>query len=209
MHYRLATKPWMAVALMLYVRHSVPTPRGRVYRGLQLALLVSLLGDSTMVLHRSCDPCFKAGVLLVLLQQLSYAALFVFEVRSQGRHLYWGGLWWRIPTAIVIFGLSINLLWDGMEPYRIFIVALASAIFLMISAAICRLQAVSDASFFSVLFGGISFMLSCLLFGVDKFIVPLPMELFFVMLTYIAAQFLIVTGMVHQINLDNTPTVQS
>jgi uncharacterized membrane protein YhhN len=208
MLHRLYTKPILAVALMGYAFAAVPKPRGKVFTGLIVALVITFCADVTMLLHRTCDACFKAGILLILLQQLGYAILFVFEVRSHGRRLYWGGMWWRLPLALVIVVLSLNLLWQGMAPYRIFIVALAFCIFLMVSAALCRLHAVSDASFFSVIFGGILFMISCLLFGVDRFVVPLPMELFFVMSTYLAAQFLIVSGMVHQINLDNNAAPQ-
>ena len=64
--------------------------------------------------------------------------------------------------------------------------------------ALNRYKVVSSLSFLMVFCGSILFVISDSLMALDKFLIPIPNDRLFVMSTYIAAQFLIMKGILKQ-----------
>ncbi len=74
-----------------------------------------------------------------------------------------------------------------------------TAIFGMAARALNRFKTTSTESFLLVFFGSVLFVLSDTLIAIDKFYVSIPNDGVFVMSTYIAAQYLIMRGILQKI----------
>jgi len=64
--------------------------------------------------------------------------------------------------------------------------------------ALNRFKTVTLPSFSFVFVGSVLFIISDSIIAIDKFLVQIPHDRFFVMSTYISAQFLIMTGLLKQ-----------
>jgi len=71
-------------------------------------------------------------------------------------------------------------------------------ILLMSISALNRYERVSLRSFTEVFIGALLFMVSDSLLAINKFSQPIPSASFFIMLTYITAQYFIVKGMIDE-----------
>jgi uncharacterized membrane protein YhhN len=74
-----------------------------------------------------------------------------------------------------------------------------SALLAMSVMALNRKGIQPDISFKLVFTGSLLFMFSDTLIALDKFLTPIPSDRFWVMSTYMAAQYLIVTGVLKQL----------
>jgi uncharacterized membrane protein YhhN len=70
---------------------------------------------------------------------------------------------------------------------------------LMVLNAVFRYGRTSSAGFWFALAGAVLFMISDSLLAINKFMNPLPQASLFIMLTYIAAQYLIVEGILRHV----------
>lgn len=208
-YFRLFTRPVLGVILFVYTWLSISQKKETLFKLLAAVLITSVFADALMLFHIANRVCFLLGILFLWVQQILYAFLFYYEVQKQGKKLYMRGLWWRIPLAVIVMALSVNLLWDGMGTLRFYLLIFGFFVLIRISTAVGRLHAVSDASFFSVIFGSMLFVIACLIFGVDKFVVHLPMAILFSAATYIIGQFLVVNGILHQMNLETEPEAEA
>ena len=179
----------MAIAIIFIATHAYCTrARGQFntnfYAFLTLALVASLLGDVFLMLPGNY---FIPGLASFLVAHLFYIALF-----RQGQR------WFPSRKALLIvlgFGAAMYaVLWPSLQDpvLKTAVAAYVIAISLMAAQAIGRAVVLDDSASRWVAVGACVFMLSDSLIASNKFLQPLPLAPLWILLTYYAAQILIV-----------------
>jgi uncharacterized membrane protein YhhN len=99
-----------------------------------------------------------------------------------------------------MYGFSIyTLLFNHLDiVLKIAVFVYMVALLGMSAMALNRYKTVSKASFNLVFYGSVLFVISDSLIAIDKFLTPIPNDRIFIMSTYIAAQYLIMRGILKQ-----------
>lgn len=160
-------------------------------RWMLAAMAGSWLGD-VLLIGGDRPGFFIAGLAAFLTAQLAYTVAFSLSPAHK-KGLVLSKPWYALPVlalaGAVYFYLYPNL--GGMSiPVSIYVLAISS----MVLSAVNRLNSSGEKSGSWVLLGALSFLLSDALLAINKFVTPVPMAGFWVMLTYITAQYLIVKG---------------
>jgi uncharacterized membrane protein YhhN len=156
----------------------------RAPRWLVAGLAFAILGDVLL------DVRFELGMVGFLLMQICYIVGFL-------RLGAWTGLRarWPVGVAYVIVGLGANI---ALGPH---LGSLAIPV-LVYSTAILSMAALASGVGSRVGLGGLLFVISDALIGVDKAGAGFPGRGMVVMLTYLAAQYLIATGWARRVDPD-------
>lgn len=157
------------------------------------ALFFCWVGDVLLIFDR--EVFFLGGLVAFLTGHLLY-------ILSYRQHRYAEGGAGLLPTQKVRFSLPIVLagtglfvvLSPGLGGLTLPVLIYSIVIVVMVMTAIFRYGYTSSESFWMVFAGAILFMVSDSLLALNKFLSPVPLAGFWIMLTYMAAQFLIVDG---------------
>ncbi len=163
-----------------------------------LALLFSLGGDVALIFQRISSAYFILGLGSFLLAHLAYSAAFAKNVltrplrdtrsRHQLAHI-WG--------PVVILGIAIAFylkLYPHLLSMSIPVACYTAAIATMVILALKRSGRVTPASFLPIAIGAFCFFASDAVLAWNKFVSPVALSHFWIMLSYGAAQFFIVWG---------------
>ncbi|WP_299074484.1 lysoplasmalogenase [uncultured Paraglaciecola sp.] len=145
---------------------------------LLLALMFSACGDLLLAFD-----IFIYGVGAFLLAQLSYAFMF---------KSYWTGIAHRWPLSVLLIGGMVTMAWlliPSLGDLKIPVMAYLCAI-----GAMGLLATQSSLPIRWSVLGAILFIISDSFIAVNKFIMPIPFEAYWIMSTYYGAQFMLVTG---------------
>ncbi len=186
-------KPLIMVFLGLY--YALSTSRQQRSWLVLLAVLFSFLGDSLLMYESRNEMYFLLGLGAFLAAQLFY--LFTYREHSDYRESNASQISrLRLAFPVVLAGTGLFvILYPTLRELQIPVFLYAMVITAMVITAIYRLGRTSFNSFVLVLFGALLFMLSDSLLAINKFLEPIPSAGFWIMLTYISAQFLIITGL--------------
>lgn len=155
-------------------------------------LIFALLGDC-FLLYETVE-LFVIGLICFLITQLSYAAAFNSKRRIPNNKDY------IICAVIALIGVSVlAFLWADLGSMKTPVGLYTTSIILMAIYAYLRHPRLRGYKI--LLTGVILFIISDTLLGLDKFSNSIPYGQILVMLTYMLAQYLIVTGEV----LSNRP----
>ncbi len=155
-------------------------------------LIFALLGDC-FLLYETVE-FFVIGLVCFLIMQLCYAASFNSKRRVPKNKDY------LVCLAIAIFGITILAkLWSSLGSMSTPVGLYATSIILMAIYAYLRHPKLRGYN--TVLIGVILFIISDTLLGLSKFNGSLPYGQILVMITYMLAQYFIVTGVM----LSNIP----
>jgi len=183
---------WMAVYFLIYSKKkSFTIP-------VLIAFFFSWLGDNFLMFSGMNELYFFAGVGGFFLAQLSY--IYIFGKYSEGNRR---GYLRKKPLLIVFFllyvaGIYIVLL-PGLEGImKPVILVYALSLMAMSMMALNRRGRVNPPSFRYVFFGSILFLLSDSMIAINKFSTEFPLAGFWIMITYISAQYLIMRGLVYE-----------
>lgn len=177
---RVFTKSSIMISLIGYYACASPSVDWLFF----LALLLALMGDVFLL----GESYFLFGLSSFLLMQLLYAVCFNKQ-RGQLNLLKGIGVLSIIGiTVLLLFKLVPTLDQQMKWPVIIY----ASAIGLMAITAITRTA--QYESYFLVLLGVLSFLVSDAILGWSKFSDDIPLSGLLIMSTYILAQYLIVKG---------------
>ncbi|REA63132.1 lysoplasmalogenase [Dyadobacter luteus] len=185
------TKPLIVLSLLgfLWKNNNLPPTE---YRWLVTGLLFALAGDIFLMI-RDTD-LFIPGLGSFLLMQICYILIFQKQISAgkfSTRSLVIG-----IPFLTCAFALYFLLFPELPDLLMRFAVAIyALSIAMMTWLAALRRSFVSTKSYQLVLIGAILFMISDSCIAIDKFLVAIPFRTLWIMGTYAAAQYLIVTGL--------------
>jgi len=171
----------------------------KVLRFALVAFLFSLFGDMFLMITNRGMIYFMLGLASFFVAQISYIFLFRQTVNIENGEpflkentLYLIGY---ITYGFLIYFLLFNHL-DPVLKIAVFVYMLA--LLSMSAMALNRFKVVNPASFSFVFFGSVLFVFSDSIIALNKFLIPIPNDGLFVMSTYMAAQFLIMIGVLKQ-----------
>jgi uncharacterized membrane protein YhhN len=168
-------KPLVMVAAIAFVLH-----RGRVQWLLVGALVFSLIGDVLL------PGRFIPGLVSFLLAHLCYIALFKQDAP-------WFASRKALACTLAAAVAMYTVLFPNLAPaLRVAVACYALVIACMAAQAIGRATVLRDPGAIGVAIGTVIFMLSDSTLAINKFAFAVPMQEFWVLATYYAAQALIV-----------------
>lgn len=181
----MLVKPLLMISLLFYfTTGSMGYPKWRI--AVMFALIFSWLGDVLLL----SDGLFMAGLAAFLVAHVFYIVAYHKTGAASGELKPMDSIKLAVLGAILIAVLYPHL--GGM---LIPVLVYAMVLLGMALWAHKRRGATSTRSFMLVSSGAILFVISDGLIAVNKFAVEIPAERILVMSTYIAAQYLIVRGL--------------
>lgn len=173
----LVSKPLLVPLLVLWV---VLVRRGTAPRALVVGLGLAWLGDLALMVDGTA--AFLAGLAFFLGMQVAYSTGFV----GLGAAAVLRRRWW-LPAGALVLWAGLNLvLGPSLGELRLPLAVYSAALLTMATLA-CAVSAVVGT-------GGVLFLVSDLMIGMDAAGIELPARGLLVMATYIAAQLLITAG---------------
>lgn len=192
----LVCKPALMITLGLYYVQAQRDKNESLSRPVLLAIIFSCAGDMLLMVQTD-EKFFMFGL-------ASFLAAQVFYIFSYRQHQWTDttnelqGLQkirYAFPVVLSGTGLAV-ILYGRLGDLKLPVLVYATVLTGMVLTALFRFGKTTSASFPLVFGGAILFMISDSLIAINKFLDPLPHANFWIMTTYIAAQYLIVTGLI-------------
>ena len=181
---------WIAVYFMLFTKKSAFTIP------VLLAFFFSWVGDNFLMLSGKNELFFFAGVGGFFCAQLCYIYTFARFSEKGGKGYLQKNLWLSIFFLAYVAGMLL-LLFHGLEGMMKPIISIyALSLIGMSMMALNRSLRVGLSSFKLVFVGSLLFLLSDSMIAFNKFHSEIPLAGFLIMLTYIAAQYMIMRGLI-------------
>lgn len=200
----VATKILLLPLLVAFFLEKTRPVNRKEQRWVLLAMGFSWLGD-VLLIGGDQPGLFIAGLATFLMAQLAYATTFSLNASGE-KGLLSRKPWLALPVLALagsVYAYLYPHLGEMRIPVSIYVLAIGS----MVLAAMNRLAWADKKAGIWVLLGALSFLLSDALLAVNKFVAPIPLSGLWIMLTYIAAQYLIVKGCSK--DFEGTPAVQT
>ena len=181
---------WMAVYFLIF----------RKKKEFTLAVLVafffSWIGDNFLMFMGKDEIYFFAGVGGFFIAQLSYIYIFSKYSEHGGRGYLQRNLIIGFLFIAYVAGIYY-LLYPGLEGLmKPIILIYALSLIGMSMMALNRHTRVNHASYLLVFIGSVLFVISDSMIALNKFYMEFSLAGFWIMITYIAAQYLIVSGLI-------------
>ncbi len=191
---QISAKPLLIPVLIIYLFYSFPQVAGKWM--IYVALIFSTLGDIFLLFEFMQPSFFIFGVAAFLLAHVFYISYF-FRIKSYFGSLFKKQPWWLLLIYSYCFGLLLLIfpgLGDMEIPVTIYAIVLSAMLFSSVHVYL-KVQSPSNKYFVA---GAILFVLSDSMLAINKFYHHFPMAGVLIMLTYCAAQYLLVQGVVSQ-----------
>lgn len=190
---QITVKPLLMPSLAAYFFFSVKQKNKLAFL-IIIALLFSWTGDVMLMFEELKPIYFMLGLVSFLLAHIIY--IFVFNKSS---HDFKPKIFtYSTGFLLMLFGmLMLLLMWSGLGNLKIPVTVYTSVIMIMGVSALFRKA--DGASL--VLIGAILFIASDSLLALNKFYEDFVAADFWVMLTYILAQYFIISGMISYFSL--------
>lgn len=160
---------------------------------LLIALLFSWIGDIILLFADRGELYFIFGLVAFLISHVVYIFLFNKQLKpkkDRNRAIYWSGV-----TAIIAYlMIFLSILLPSLGELTIPVFVYALVISTMLLFALKGFLIWQKPASWYVLLGAIVFVSSDSILAFDKFYSPIMYNSFFIMVTYILAQYLIVVG---------------
>jgi uncharacterized membrane protein YhhN len=184
------SKPLLMISLFYFYFQKVKQNIGTSDKIMFVSLIFSCLGDTFLMFQGKNPQFFLLGLGSFLVAQVAYSGIF----KPSGTTNHYK----RFP--FIIYGFLFVLLLNNKIPkgFMMPISAYATAIMWMGITAAERQTKIKSYGF--VLIGAILFIISDSLIAINKFAFSIPLSDLWVMSTYIAAQYLIVQGVLLERN---------
>lgn len=186
------TKPLLMPLLMIYVyKSSLGKTTARVLL-LCVALLFSWLGD-VVLMYQGNELYFMAGIGLFLIAQIIYIVVLKKSMyQKPGLSLM------KLLPFVIYAGVLFYILLPAGD-FTIPIIVYGLIIMIMATMARLREGNTSHDSYQLALFGSVLFVVSDSILAFNSFHTAIPYASVFVMLTYCAAQLLLVLGILKHV----------
>jgi uncharacterized membrane protein YhhN len=187
------SKPLIVPFLMGYYMAAVNKYRSKP---LLLALLFSWIGDVGLMFVGLNANWFMIGLGAFLIAHIFYIITYR-QHRSESREnelLPVQKIRFSLPVVLAGTGL-VAILYPVLGGFRVPVIIYSIALISMVLNALFRFGRTNTRSYWLVLSGAVLFMISDSILAINKFSGPIEMGGTLIMLTYIAAQFLIVEGL--------------
>jgi len=175
-------KPLLIPALMIWVIMEKVSSRA-----LLSALFFSLLGDVLLIFDHS--SYFIAGLSSFLVTQLIYTYIFSRDLKLSFKTI---GVFLPFLASYLTFFLFF--IWNGLGELKIPVIIYATVITTMLLMALARFRSHKNPGNAQIAFGALLFVISDSLLAYKMFQSGLVTDSFWIMLTYLAAQFFIANG---------------
>ena len=178
--------PFLIVSVYLHERFSSK-------KILLTALTLSWIGDIILLFADKGELYFIGGLIAFLFSHIFYIVLFNKQLKiylKKSKIIYWIGI-----TIIIIYLIGMMVL---LMPYLgnlllpVFVYAMTISIMLLF--ALKGFMNWHKPANSYILIGAIIFVASDSILAFDKFYAPIQYSSFFIMITYLTAQYLIVMG---------------
>lgn len=192
----LICKPAIMITLGLYYWALQRDQQAGVSKIVVLAILFSCAGDTLLMFQEREGNFFMFGLAAFLVAHIFYILAYRQNQSSDTSHELQGLQKIRYAFPIILSGTGlVVILFNRLGGMKIPVLIYAVVLTGMVLAALFRFGKTSMASFALVFGGAILFMISDSLIATNKFLEPLPMAGMWIMITYILAQYLIITGL--------------
>jgi uncharacterized membrane protein YhhN len=199
------TKPLIMITLLVYyLAGRKEKPNTLTYLAIG-AILFSWCGDIILMLQGRYDGLFVFGLAAFLIAHLFYIATYrkaVLPERSAESRSF---IRTRIAFLIFVGAALIYILYPNLENMLVPVILYTFVIISMAIAGVLRKGRTVEKSFIMVYSGALLFIMSDSMIAINKFLNPLVQAQLMIMATYIAAQFLIVKGLLAHENSKEAP----
>jgi len=189
-------KPFLMLTLIgYYVFSRQSKPLSVIFL---LALFFSWAGDVLLMFQQEEASFFIYGLASFLIAHLCYIFAYRQHRSADSIQALQGLQRVRFAFPLILAGSGlVVILYPHLGDLKWPVLLYALVITLMALSALFRYGRTSMKSFALVFGGSILFMMSDSLLAVNKFIEPLALADFWIMVTYIGAQYLIVSGILN------------
>jgi uncharacterized membrane protein YhhN len=192
-------KPLIMISIGGYFLQNSKKIDKKTVRFALIAFLFSLFGDIFLMFTGEGMMFFMLGLGSFLVAQIGYIFLFRHTLKLFGNQSYIRKNPLLLIGYLVFGGIVYYLLFNQLDiVLKIVVLVYMLALLGMSAMALNRFKSVSSVSFYLVFAGSVLFVISDTLIALDKFFSPIPNDRLLVMSTYIAAQFLIMMGILKQ-----------
>ena len=183
-------KPFLLPFLMYWVYSFESFPTKKI---LFLALTFSWIGDCILLFTDKGELYFIVGLISFLVSHLLYIGVFNKQIKTEIKTnilVFWSGI-----GVILLYLISmISLLIADLGDLKIPVIVYALTISAMLLFAFRGSLHWSKPANLYILFGAILFVSSDSILAINKFHTSIPLGSFWIMLTYLSAQFCITKG---------------
>lgn len=160
---------------------------------LLIALFFSWIGDIILLFAERDELFFISGLIAFLISHIVYILLFNKQLKEKNKRnkaFYWIGVTLIIVYLFVMLTILLPSLGDLQLPVLVYAIVLSTMLLFAFKGFLSWTKPANSY----VLLGAIIFVSSDSILAFDKFHEPIAMSSFLIMVTYLAAQFLIVNG---------------
>lgn len=187
-------KPLLLILLIGYYVSAQRESGSPLSKVLLLALIFSWGGD--VLLMGSGELYFMLGLASFLAAHVFYIFTFRQFLQEDDTQALQGLQRIRFAFPIILYGSGlVVILYNRLGDLKIPVLLYALVLTVMVLNALMRFGRTSTPSFVMVFGGALLFMISDSILAVNKFLDPISYSGFWIMSTYISAQFLIVKGL--------------
>jgi uncharacterized membrane protein YhhN len=197
-------KPAIMITLGLYYFGAQREKLEPLSVSVVLALVFSCAGDTLLMLQQRDEKFFMLGLAAFLVAHIFYMLAYRQHQSADTSNELQGLQKIRYAFPIILSGTGlVVILYSRLGGMKVPVLIYAVVLTAMVLGALFRFGKTNSSSFAMVFGGAILFMISDSLIAINKFLEPLPMAGLWIMITYIGAQYLIVTGLSKH-KIDNT-----
>jgi uncharacterized membrane protein YhhN len=168
-------------------------PKFPLRKTLLKALLFAWIGDVILLFADIAEIYFIVGLISFLISHLFYCILFNKQTKTHSERNKAVFLIGSLAIAIYLIGM-ITFLLPTLGNLEIPVIVYASVISTMLLFAFSGFLAWDKPGNSYIFLGAVFFVISDSILAVNKFSTPIERSPFFIMLTYLVAQYLIVIG---------------
>lgn len=195
----LATKPFLMIPLLLFYLTAIEGQHNTPSKFIIGALVFSWFGDLLLMLQGQFEGLFIFGLGAFLIAHVCYIFGFRKAKFDKTKETNRSFVHARLVFLIFIGGTLIYMLYPSLGEMLVPVMAYTFVIISMAIAALFRRGWTVDKSFILVYSGALLFIMSDAMIAIDKFMNPIVHARIVIMATYIAAQFLIIKGiLIHE-----------
>lgn len=189
-------KPAIMITLGLHYWITERNQDQPLSKSVVLAIIFSCAGDTLLMLQGKDENFFMFGLAAFLVAHIFYILAYRQHQSSDTSNELQGLQKIRYAFPILLSGTGlVVILYSRLGGMKIPVLIYAIVLTGMVLAALFRFGKTNASSFALVFGGAILFMISDSLIAINKFLEPLPMAGIWIMVTYLFAQYLIVTGL--------------
>ena len=171
------------------------------------ALLFSWIGDVILLFADIAEIYFILGLVAFLISHVIYSVVFNKQTKTRNKKTKAAFLIGSLIIGCYLIGM-LSLLLPTLGELKIPVIVYATVISLMLLFAFNGFLTWKKPGNQFVFIGAVIFVASDSILAVNKFHMPIEKSSFFIMLTYLVAQYLIINGIL-KLNSNQNQTIEN